>query len=137
MSMNPPPPMLPAGGCTTASAKPTATAESIALPPACMISTPTCVANWCTVTTIACCVRTGCTAAQAQGSASAHANSNGKINDFFGDRMLGLWKPEMPESIEASRAQRAESNLAEKREFGSSTRRLVRQLLVENSGPLN
>ena len=36
--------------------------------------------------------------------------------------MLGLWKPEMPESIEASRAQRAESNLAEN---GSSVRLLV------------
>jgi len=51
--------------------------------------------------------------------------------------MLGLWKPEMPESIEASRAQRAESNLAETREFGSFTRRRVRLLVVENSAPLN
>ena len=33
ITMNPPPPMLPASGCTTASAKPTATAASTALPP--------------------------------------------------------------------------------------------------------
>ena len=42
--MNPPPPMLPASGCTTSSAKPTATAASTALPPCCMIRTPTSLA---------------------------------------------------------------------------------------------
>ena len=33
ISMKPPPPMLPALGCVTASANPTATAASMALPP--------------------------------------------------------------------------------------------------------
>ena len=33
ISMKPPPPMLPAQGCVTASASPTATAASMALPP--------------------------------------------------------------------------------------------------------
>lgn len=37
--------------------------------------------------------------------------------------MLGLWKPEMPESIEASRAQWAESNLAENQRDQSALRR--------------
>jgi hypothetical protein len=40
MSMKPPPPRFPAWGHTTASANPVATAASMALPPACMISTP-------------------------------------------------------------------------------------------------
>ena len=44
--MNPPPPILPACGCVTASAKPTATAASTALPPAFRISTPTRVARF-------------------------------------------------------------------------------------------
>ena len=43
-SMNPPPPMLPAEGCVTASAKPTATAASTALPPAFSTATPASVA---------------------------------------------------------------------------------------------
>src|SRR5437762_11480485 len=38
--MNPPPPMLPAAGSTTASAKAVATAASTALPPRFRISTP-------------------------------------------------------------------------------------------------
>src|SRR5215208_267756 len=44
--MKPPPPMLPACGCVTPSAKPTATAASTALPPALRMSTPTCVARF-------------------------------------------------------------------------------------------
>src|SRR5688500_10291890 len=39
--MNPPPPMLPAVGCVTASAKPVATAASTALPPRRRIAAPT------------------------------------------------------------------------------------------------
>ena len=39
--MKPPPPRLPADGYVTASAKPTATAASMALPPAAMTSAPT------------------------------------------------------------------------------------------------
>src|SRR5260221_10981960 len=53
MTMNPPPPMLPASGCTTASAKPTATAASIALPPRFMMSRPTSLAIGLPETTIA------------------------------------------------------------------------------------
>src|SRR4051794_74356 len=43
-TMNPPPPMLPAVGCVTPRAKPTATAASTALPPFFRISTPTSLA---------------------------------------------------------------------------------------------
>ena len=43
--MKPPPPMLPACGCTTASANPVATAASTALPPCFMMSTPACDAS--------------------------------------------------------------------------------------------
>src|SRR5688500_9276850 len=39
--MNPPPPMLPAVGCVTASANPVATAASTALPPRRRMSAPT------------------------------------------------------------------------------------------------
>ena len=42
--MKPPPPRLPAAGCVTARAKPTATAASTALPPRFKTSTPTRVA---------------------------------------------------------------------------------------------
>src|SRR5262245_51271195 len=42
MTINPPPPRLPADGHTTASASPTATAASTALPPRFNLSTPTC-----------------------------------------------------------------------------------------------
>src|SRR5258706_3675278 len=51
--MNPPPPMLPASGSTTASAKPTATAASIALPPCLITSMPAALASGCADTTIA------------------------------------------------------------------------------------
>ena len=40
--MNPPPPMLPAVGCTTASANAVATAASTAVPPAAITSAPIC-----------------------------------------------------------------------------------------------
>jgi hypothetical protein len=48
----PPPPMLPQQGCTTASAYPTATAASTALPPARRMSAPTPDATCCAVTTM-------------------------------------------------------------------------------------
>ena len=50
--MKPPPPMLPALGSTTASAKPTATAASMALPPAFRMSTPTWLASACSLATM-------------------------------------------------------------------------------------
>ena len=40
MTMKPPPPMLPAAGCVTASANPVAIAASTALPPARSTSAP-------------------------------------------------------------------------------------------------
>src|SRR5262249_44599980 len=52
MTINPPPPKLPAEGHTTASAKPTATAASTALPPRFSTSTPTCEAILLTEATI-------------------------------------------------------------------------------------
>src|SRR5579862_2079877 len=54
ITMNPPPPMLPALGYVTASANPVATAASTALPPAFMISTPASLAYFDMLTTIAC-----------------------------------------------------------------------------------
>ena len=42
--MNPPPPIFPASGWVTSSAKPTATAASMALPPALRMSRPTSLA---------------------------------------------------------------------------------------------
>src|SRR5947209_3861844 len=57
--MKPPPPMLPAWGCVTASANPIATAASTALPPALRISTPTCVASFSWLATIPFLVTTG------------------------------------------------------------------------------
>src|SRR6267142_1271767 len=53
ISMKPPPPKFPACGCTTASAKPTATAASTAFPPAFMICTPTREADALTLATMA------------------------------------------------------------------------------------
>src|SRR5687768_123780 len=44
MTMKPPPPMLPALGCVTLSARPTATAASTALPPFFRMEIPTAVA---------------------------------------------------------------------------------------------
>src|SRR5262245_33726055 len=59
MTINPPPPRLPADGHTTASASPTATAASTALPPRFITSTPTCEAISLTEATIPCFPRTG------------------------------------------------------------------------------
>src|SRR3954449_8750323 len=57
--MKQPPPILPACGCVTASAKPTATAASTALPPAFRIWTPTGVARFSWLATIPCLAMTG------------------------------------------------------------------------------
>src|SRR5687768_13980634 len=57
--INPPPPRFPADGHVTASASPTATAASIALPPRRMISTPTRDAISLVEATIACRALTG------------------------------------------------------------------------------
>src|SRR6185437_6297864 len=73
ISMKPPPPRLPACGCTTASAKPVATAASIALPPSFMISTPAAEANALLLATMPCCACTGANSppAGSRGAASA------------------------------------------------------------------
>ena len=57
--MKPPPPRLPARGSVTASAKPTATAASTALPPRFKISNPTRDAAASCVTTMPCLATTG------------------------------------------------------------------------------
>src|SRR5262249_8094632 len=54
MTMNPPPPLLPANRYATARAKPVATAASTALPPRAMMSRPTRLAIESLLTTIAC-----------------------------------------------------------------------------------
>src|SRR5271169_11815 len=83
ISMNPPPPRFPAGGCTTASTNPVATAASTALPPACIISTPAREAKSWTLTTIPWDACTG----SVEPSALAEANTataaiSSKINDL-------------------------------------------------------
>ena len=54
ISMNPPPPRLPAVGCVTASAKPTAIAASMALPPAFNTASPASAASGSCATTMPC-----------------------------------------------------------------------------------
>src|SRR5678816_3110646 len=73
--MNPPPPILPAAGHTTASARPVATAASIALPPRLRMLTPTCDAISLTETTIPCRARTGGRDAANEGITSASAST--------------------------------------------------------------
>src|SRR5258708_37122729 len=86
--MNPPPPRFPAGGCTTASANPVATAASTALPPACIISTPAREANSCTLTTIPCCAWIGSVEAATNCVALiVRAAISSKINDLCRNRM--------------------------------------------------
>src|SRR5229473_1285278 len=55
--MNPPPPIFPAAGSTTARANAVATAASTALPPCFMMSTPTCEPSVSSVATIPCSLR--------------------------------------------------------------------------------
>ena len=59
MSINPPPPRLAALGKVTARVNPTATAASIAFPPAFKISKPASVASLLSLVTIACLAITG------------------------------------------------------------------------------
>src|SRR3954449_603614 len=59
MSMNPPPPRLPAAGQVTAIASAVATAASTALPPFFMMSTPTCAAIPLVAATMPCRAATG------------------------------------------------------------------------------
>ena len=58
-TMNPPPPMFPASGFTTASAKCVATAASTALPPACSMPSPAALASESVDTTIPWTARSG------------------------------------------------------------------------------
>ena len=71
MSMNPPPPMLPAEGQVTARASETATAASTALPPFFMMSAPMREAISLVEATIACRACTGAREAAVVGSANA------------------------------------------------------------------
>src|SRR5256885_11373067 len=116
--MNPPPPRFPAGGCTTASANPVATAASTALPPACMISTPARDANSCTLTTTACGTRTGSVEAERKGAPTVTDTIQSKINDLCGNRMLTSFYRLM-QTIEASRGRRKESNQVRNQNHGS------------------
>ena len=77
VTMNPPPPMLPATGWTTASANATATAASTALPPRRSMSTPTSLASGCDVTTMACSPVTGVTRRVSGQSAAMSARLGG------------------------------------------------------------
>src|SRR5580704_10637022 len=111
ISMNPPPPIFPAAGCTTASANPVATAASTALPPACMISTPARDASSCTLTTIECWACTGWVEARAAADAKTATTAvSSQMNDFCGDRMQVEGIRNCNRTLEASRAKEAESN---------------------------
>ena len=74
ISMNPPPPRLPAKGCVTARANPTATAASTALPPRFKTDTPTSVACGSSVTTMAWGALTGSAAETGEASNVAMEN---------------------------------------------------------------
>src|SRR5271157_2886213 len=78
MSIKPPPPIFPATGCVTASANPTATAASTALPPSRRICTPTSEANGSLEATIPCRPATGVKAS----AVSADANTTRARNSF-------------------------------------------------------
>src|SRR5438477_10150593 len=81
--MKPPPPMFPACGWTTASAKPTATAASTALPPLFRISTPAAEANPLTLTTMAWRAWIGLEAAAAiAGETATMADNNSEISSL-------------------------------------------------------
>src|SRR3984957_19646290 len=72
--MNPPPPMLPAEGSTTASANARATAAATAFPPRFRISTPACDPSCSSVATMPCVARTACFG-QSFGSTGCGRNS--------------------------------------------------------------
>src|SRR5271157_4749031 len=94
-SMKPPPPMFPAVGWVTASANPTATAASIALPPARSTSTPAWVAWRSRVTTMACCARTGC-APHAVMPASSSSKVSNRTIDLDSTVLSALLTPSTP-----------------------------------------
>src|ERR1022692_841289 len=91
ISMNPLPPKLPAVGCVTARARPTAMAASTALPPRRSVSMPTCDACSSTDTTMPWRARTGCGLAAETGSAGRIADettSNPPRTDTTSERRL-------------------------------------------------
>ncbi len=84
--MKPPPPMLPARGRVTASAKPTATAASTALPPRFSMSNPTRDASASWLTTMPCVAMTGRAVAKGEmiGAGSAQAAAGEKREEGEG-----------------------------------------------------
>src|SRR6202022_4451377 len=94
--MKPPPPMLPAVGCTTASANAVATAASIAVPPSLMPSAPTFDAIAFLDRTMPPRARTGTEPEETVGTATAHAATIKRrfISRHIRDRPLaaGEWK---------------------------------------------
>src|ERR1700721_3521538 len=109
ISINPPPPIFPAGGCTTANTNPVATAASTALPPACMISTPAREASSCTLTTIPCCACTGSVEAKPGPAAQVAAAISSKINDLCRN-CIQSDRAQERRPLEASRRRQQESN---------------------------
>ena len=90
-SMNPPPPMLPALECVTASANPTATAASMAFPPDSRIFRPACVAWVSRETTMPWRARTGCAAQTGRAAAIRSRMTIRRILNVFyyaGERRL-------------------------------------------------
>ena len=85
-TMKPPPPMLPAEGCVTESAKPTATAASTALPPAFMISTPIRVALASALATAPC---LPCATSTSSCAGAGSPTGSSDITSFAGSESTG------------------------------------------------
>src|SRR5205807_6781770 len=106
--MNPPPPMFPAAGCTTAKAKPVATAASTAFPPCCMMVAPALDASSWTLTTMACFAWIGRSPSAverwASGTTVTIRTSNLRIRDLYGFFMrLAGSRQDHQQEMEASR----------------------------------
>ena len=93
--MNPPPPMLPALGCVTASANAVATAASMALPPFFRIAAPTSDAGAEVVITIPSRDVTGCDSGLLRGHAldATTSETQGQRADRAIGDGLGPWRP--------------------------------------------
>ncbi len=98
MSINPPPPRLPALGCVTAKANPTAAAASMALPPAFRIANPASVAFISRETTIAERARTG----WAAGSGETRIDSKARV--AVKRRMVQVYTPALRRLLQSNSA---------------------------------
>src|SRR5215510_11512028 len=106
--MKPPPPMLPAVGCTTASANAVATAASTAVPPSLIASAPMREAISFCDATIPRCARTGTEIAPAVSDSAAQTTTTTKNLDLaiFRELYAFQFPPAAPEDDGADHGQR-------------------------------